>query len=175
MIFFFLYIAPHPRWINSSQGSISAESQHQAHKKSNGVPQRSARHDSTSFNLIWAHSEWMEHEIFEIWDIGKMSRSHSQISTRNYLKMPALVRIPFFKVLQNIWVWNIPDLRTTLRLQISTSNRSHVFWHTWEDRSRKVNNDEPDLRFYHGNFWPVISQAVRKTCPEGWLWVLPFP
>ena len=22
----------------------------------------------------------------------------------------------------------------------------------WEDGSRKVNNDEPDLRFFHGNF-----------------------
>ena len=24
--------------------------------------------------------------------------------------------------------------------------------HIWEDRSRKLNNDEPDLRFFHGNF-----------------------
>ena len=24
--------------------------------------------------------------------------------------------------------------------------------HIWEDRSRKVNNDKPDLRFFHGNF-----------------------
>ena len=36
--------------------------------------------------------------------------------------------------------------------------------HIWEDGSRKVNNDEPDLRFFHGNFRPVISQAVRKPC-----------
>ena len=39
-----------------------------------------------------------------------------------------------------------------------------IIWHIWEDGSRKVNNDEPDLRFFHGNFWPVISQAVRKPC-----------
>ena len=39
-----------------------------------------------------------------------------------------------------------------------------IISHIWEDRSRKVNNDEPDLRFFHGNFWPVISQAVRKPC-----------
>ena len=24
--------------------------------------------------------------------------------------------------------------------------------------------NEPDLRFFHGNFRPVISQAVRKPC-----------
>merc|ERR1712070_617785 len=39
-----------------------------------------------------------------------------------------------------------------------------IISHIWEDRSRKVNNDEPNLRFYHGNFRPVISQAVRKPC-----------
>ena len=36
--------------------------------------------------------------------------------------------------------------------------------HIWEDGSQKVNNDEPELRFFHGNFRPVISQAVRKPC-----------
>ena len=36
--------------------------------------------------------------------------------------------------------------------------------HIWEDGSRKINNDEPDLRFFHGNFRPVINQAVRKPC-----------
>ena len=39
-----------------------------------------------------------------------------------------------------------------------------IIWHIWQPRSRKVNNDEHDLRFYHGNFWPVISHAVRKPC-----------
>ena len=34
----------------------------------------------------------------------------------------------------------------------------------WEDGSRKVNMNEPNLRIYHGNFWPVMSQAVRKPC-----------
>ena len=42
-------------------------------------------------------------------------------------------------------------------------------WHIWEDRSRKVNNYEPDLRFFHGNFWTVISQAVRKPCFSAWI------
>ena len=39
-----------------------------------------------------------------------------------------------------------------------------IISHIWEDRSWKVNNDEPDLRFFHGNFWPVISRTVRKPC-----------
>ena len=39
-----------------------------------------------------------------------------------------------------------------------------IISHIWEDGSRKVNNDEPDLRFFHGNVRPVISQAVRKPC-----------
>ena len=42
-------------------------------------------------------------------------------------------------------------------------------WHTWEDRSQTVNNDEPDVSFFHGNFWPVISQAVRKSCFSAWI------
>ena len=39
-------------------------------------------------------------------------------------------------------------------------------WHIREDGSQKVNNDEPDLGFFHGNVWPVISQAVRKNLSE---------
>ena len=34
---------------------------------------------------------------------------------------------------------------------------------------------EPNLRIFHGNFSPVISQAVRKPCPRGGEWVSPFP
>ena len=48
-------------------------------------------------------------------------------------------------------------------------------WHIWEDRSQKVNNGEPDLRFFHGNFWPVISHAVRKPCLRGGVPVSTFP
>ena len=44
-----------------------------------------------------------------------------------------------------------------------------IISHIWEDRSRKVNNDEPDLRFFHGNFWPVISRTVRKPCFSAWI------
>ena len=35
--------------------------------------------------------------------------------------------------------------------------------------------NEPDLRFFHGHFCPVISQAVRKPCPRGGVPVSPFP
>ena len=48
-------------------------------------------------------------------------------------------------------------------------------WHIWDCRSRKVNNDELDLRFFCGNFWPVIDQAVRKPCPRGVYRFHPFP
>ena len=63
-----------------------------------------------------------------------------------------------------------------------------IISHIWEDASGKVNNDEPDLRFFHGNFWLVISQAVRKPCfstsiprepnlcilgPPTWAWLGP--
>ena len=44
-----------------------------------------------------------------------------------------------------------------------------IISHIWEDAPQKVNNDEPDLRFFHGNFWPVISQAVRKPCFLAWI------
>ena len=39
-----------------------------------------------------------------------------------------------------------------------------IISHIWEDGSRKVNNDEPDLRFLSRKLVPVISQAVRKPC-----------
>ena len=39
-----------------------------------------------------------------------------------------------------------------------------IISHVWEDAPRKVNNDEPDLRFFYGNFWPAISGTVRKPC-----------
>ena len=54
-----LYLLPHLGWMNSSGGwvrspggSISAESQHPAYKKLNGVPRRPANHDWEPFNLI---------------------------------------------------------------------------------------------------------------------------
>ena len=68
---------------------------------------------------------------------------------------------PIFKNQQKNGVWKHPALPGSkippLAIHKSIS-------HVWEDRSRKVNNDEPDLRFFYGNFWPVISRTVRKPC-----------
>ena len=58
-------------------------------------------------------------------------------------------------------VWKHPVLPGS---KISLLAIHKIISHIWEDGSRKVNNDEPDLRFFHGNFWPVISHAVRKPC-----------
>ena len=62
-----------------------------------------------------------------------------------------------------------------LKMPISSSSNSLNIWHIWEDRSQKVNNDKLDLIILHGNFWPVMSQAVRKPCPRGGVPVPPFP
>ena len=35
-----------------------------------------------------------------------------------------------------------------------------IISHIWEDAPGKVNNDEPDLRFFHGNFRPVIFRTI---------------
>ena len=72
------------------------------------------------------------------------------------------VRVPFFKkkTTKNEVLKMPPFSGSKIPLLAIHKIISHI----WEDGSRKVNNDEPDLRFFHGNFWPVISQAVRKPC-----------
>ena len=77
-------------WRNSTGGSISAESQHPAHERVNGVSQRPARHQSAVFNLIWAHSEWTEYLILDNEILEKMSAPHLSISrkTDGVLKLP---------------------------------------------------------------------------------------
>ena len=67
----------------------------------------------------------------------------------------------FFLNPQKNGVWKNPVLPGS---KIPLLAIHKIISHIWEDISRKVNNDEPDLRFFHGNFWPVISQAVRKPC-----------
>ena len=44
-----------------------------------------------------------------------------------------------------------------------------IISHIWEDAPRKVNNEEPDFRFFHGNFWPVMSRTIRKPCFSAWI------
>ena len=94
------------------------------------------------------------------------------------------VRVPFFKNPQKKCVLKIPPF---VRLYFSKTRKKMVFEkiqifeqlpgskipllaihkiisHIWEDAPRKVNNDEPDLRFFHGHFWPVIFRTVWKPC-----------
>ncbi len=91
------------------------------------------------------------------------------------LKMPPFVRFYFFQkpaknVFEKIQIFEqLPGSKIPL-LAIHK-----IISHIWEDAPRKVNNDEPDLRFFHGNFWPVIDQAVRKPCPRGVYRFHPFP
>ena len=39
-----------------------------------------------------------------------------------------------------------------------------IIWHKWEDRSRKVSMNAFNFSPTPWNFWPVMSQAVRKPC-----------
>ena len=71
------------------------------------------------------------------------------------------VRVPFLKNPQKELVLKMPPLPGS---KIPLLAIHKIISHIWEDRSRKVNNDEPDLRFFHGNFWPVISRTVWKPC-----------
>ena len=74
-----------------------------------------------------------------------------------------------FQVLENVQVPFFSNSRTQnweqlLKSKSPLSAIHKMIWHVWEPRSRKVNNNEPGLRFFHGNFWPVMSRAVRKPC-----------
>jgi len=71
------------------------------------------------------------------------------------------VRFYFSKTREKNVVWENPVLPGS-KIQLLAIHE--IISHIWEDGSRKVNNDEPDLRVFHGIFWPVISQAVRKPC-----------
>ena len=74
---------------------------------------------------------------------------------------------PIFPILaKRKWFWKCPHLSGS-KFQLLAIHK--LISHIWEDGSRKVNNDEPDLRFFHGNFWPVISQAVQKPCFSAWI------
>ena len=70
----------------------------------------------------------------------------------------------FYKKLAQHVFEKVQILGQLLKSKSPLSAIHKIIWHIWQPRSRKVNNDEPDLRFFHGNFWPVISHAVRKPC-----------
>ena len=76
------------------------------------------------------------------------------------------VRVSFSKTSKRKWVLKMPPLPGS---EIPRLAIHKIISHIWEDRSRKVNNGEPGFRFFHWNFWPVISQAVRKSCFSAWI------
>ena len=66
-----------------------------------------------------------------------------------FLKTPPFVRFYFFKNPQK----NVFEKHVVLPGSKVSLFAIHKFIsHIWEDAPRKVNNDEPDLRFFHGNF-----------------------
>ena len=91
-------------------------------KKSNGGSHLSARHQKFRFNLIWAFSEWLEHEILKIWDFWKMSGSHFS-KTR---KKKCFENAPFCPVLlkktQKMVFWKCPHLSG------SNFSKTHKKW-----------------------------------------------
>ena len=93
-------------------GMLSAESQHPAHKNTNGGPHFSLRHQKTRFGLVRIHSGWTDHEFLEISDLGN-THPAKQILV---LVMHALVfQIPATTVLKK---------QATPQLQI----RSQDYW-----------------------------------------------
>ena len=75
-----------------------------------------------------------------------------------------LCRVLFFQKPAKTCVWKIQIFEQLPGSKIPLSAIHKIISHIWEDAPRKVNNDEPDLRFFHGNFWPVISWTVQKPC-----------
>ena len=65
-------------------------------------------------------------------------------------------RVPFFKNPQKNGVWKNQVLPGS---KIPLLAIHKIISHVWEDAPRKVNNEEPDLRFFHWNFWPVIGDV----------------
>ena len=80
------------------------------------------------------------------------------------LKMPLICPVLFFQKPTKMVFEKIQIFEQLLKSKSPLSAIHKIIWHIWQPRSRKVNNDEPDLRFFYGNFWPVISHAVRKPC-----------
>ena len=80
------------------------------------------------------------------------------------LKMPPFARFQISKHPQQMGFEKIQTFEQLPKSKIPLLAVHKIISHIWEDGSRKVNNGEPDLRFFHGNFRPVISQAVQKPC-----------
>ena len=83
------WVGAEPRRVHFGRISISSP-----YKKLNGVPPQPPNHDWKPFNLIWAFSEWLEHDILEILDFQKMPGSiFSKTRTKWCSKKSSFVRI----------------------------------------------------------------------------------
>ena len=86
------------------------------------------------------------------------------------------VQVPFFKIPQQICVENarpwcvqfpkkmvikITDFKMFRSLHLAILM---IFWHKWEARSRKVSMTAVNFSPSPWNFWPVMSQVIRKSC-----------
>ena len=110
-------------------------------------------------NIFWMVGT-RDFENLRFWNNVRVPFSNFP-QTNGVLKMPPFARFYFFKNPQKMGFEKNPVLSGSKFPLLAI----HKFIsHIWEDGRRKVNNDEPDLRFFHGNFWPVMSQAVRKPC-----------
>ena len=135
--------------------------------KINGGPWRPANHDWKPFNLIWAHSKWMEHDFLEIWDFRKMSGSHFSNSRKTIgfenahpFKGPG----PIFQSAAKRWVWKSQIWEQLSDFKSPLSATLMIFLHKWEDGSRKVNVNAVNFSPTPWNVCPVTSQAIRKPC-----------
>ena len=97
---------------------------------------------------------------------GKCPGPIFQIPTNKlFLKMPALCPGPIFQISASKNGFEKSQIREQLSdFKSPLSATLIIFWHKWEDGSRKVNMNAVSFSPTPWNFWPVMSQAVRKPC-----------
>ena len=116
-------------------------------KRINGGPPQPPNHDWKPFNLVWTFFEWLEDDILKIWDFGKVPGSHFS-KTRKKMCFEIAPLCPVLILQENAnktCVWKNPVLSGS-KFPLLAIHKS--ISHIWEDGSRKVNNDEPELRFF---------------------------
>ena len=88
------------------------------------------------------------------------------------LKMPPFVRFYFFKNPQKMVFEKIQIFEQLPGSKIPLLAIHKIISHIWEDRSRKVNNDEPDLRFWKNVRVPFFKNPQKMVlekiqfCPD---------
>ena len=80
-----------------------------------------------------------------------------------FLKMPPICPVLIFQkpaknVFEKIQIWE-----QLLKSKSSLSAIHKIIWHIWQDRSRKVNNGEPDLRFFSRKLLTCHKPCRSKT------------